>query len=287
MIVCGIMLTDQQNKELKALIDLLDEPNESVFESIKKKIFSYGSNAVPFLEDAWQNSFNDLIHERIENIIYKIRLEKTANELRSWSEKDENDLLEGFIIVSKYQYPDLEKEIILKKLEQIVKDTWLELNNELTALEKIKVINHIIFKVHGFKGNKSNFYALEDYFVNNLFDSKTGNHLSLGILYIIIAKRLDIPIFGVDLPKQFILSYVDKGEFFCYLNPFKEGVVFTKNEVEVYIKHLKIEAKPSYFLPCENKRIIERLLEGLFTSYNNIGYLEKAEDIRYLLEQID
>ena len=149
------MLTDQQNKELKALIDLLDEPNESVFESIKKKILSYGSNVVPFLEDAWQNSFNDLIHERIENIIYKIRLEKTANELRSWSEKDENDLLEGFIIVSKYQYPDLEKEIILKKLEQIVKDAWLELNNELTALEKIKVINHIIFKVHGFKGNKS------------------------------------------------------------------------------------------------------------------------------------
>ena len=123
--------------------------------------------------------------------------------------------------------------------------------------------------------------------LSNFVHSKTGNHLSLGILYIIIAKRLDIPIFGVDLPKQFILSYVDKGELFCYLNPFNKGVVFTKNEVEVYIKHLKLEAKPSYFLPCENKIIIKRLLEGLFTSYNNIGYLEKAEEIRYLLEQID
>ena len=280
------MLSDQQNRELNALIELLDEPNETIYSSIEEKILSHGSSAVSTLEDAWQNSFNDLIHERIENIIHKIRLEKTANELRSWSENGENDLLEGFILVSRYQYPDLEKEIILKKLGKIVRDAWIELNNELTALEKIKVINHIIFKVHGFKGNKSNFYASEDYFINNLLDFKTGNHLSLGILYVIIAKRLGLPIFGVDLPKQFILSYVDNGDSFFYLNPFNKGAVFTKNEVEVYIKHLNVEVKSSYFLPCENKRIIERLLEGLFSSYNNLGYLDKAGEVKYLLDQI-
>ncbi|MCD4773444.1 MAG: transglutaminase-like domain-containing protein [Bacteroidales bacterium] len=281
------MLTDTQNNELNALINLLDEPDESIYNNIEKKLFSYGSDAIYFLEDALQNSFNDLIHKRIENIIHKIRLEKTADELKTWSENGENDLLEGFILASKYQYPDLEKEVILKKLGKIVRDAWLELNNELTALEKIKVINHIIFKVHGFKGNKNDFYASEDYFINNLLNSKIGNHLSLGILYIIIAKRLDIPIFGIDLPKQFILSYVDNGNSFFYLNPFNKGIVFPKNEVEVYIKHLKLEAKPSYFLPCENKRIIERLFEGLFSSYNNLGYLDKAGEVKYLLDQID
>lgn len=280
------MLTDKQNKEINALIDLLDEPNELVFESIKKKIFSYGSTAVSFLEDAWQNSFNDLIRERVENMIHKIRLEKTANELKAWAKNGEDDLLEGFILISGYQYPNLEKEVILKKLEKIVKDAWLELNNELTALEKIKVVNHIIFEVHGFKENKNDFFTSDDYFINNLLDSKTGNHFSLGVLYIIIAKRLNLPIFGVDLPKQFILTYVDNGESFFYINPFNKGTVFPKNEIDVYIKHLKIEAKPSYFLPCDNKRVIERLLERLSFSYKIFNHPDKAEEVKYLINQI-
>ena len=281
------MSFNQQNKELTALIKLLDEPNESIYSSIEDKIFSYGLYAVPFLENVWQNSFDNLINIRIEKIIHKINFKKTASEIKSWSENSENDLLDGFILVSKYQYPNLEKEDILKKLGKIIRDTWIELNTELTGLEKIKVINHIIFKVHNFKGNKNDFYTSEDYFINNLLDSRIGNHLSLGILYLIIARRLDVPIFGVDLPKQFILTYLDNGNSFFYINPFNKGTAFTKNEVEEYIRQLNLEIKPSYFLPCENKRIIGRLLEGLFTSYNNDGYLEKAEEVKYLLDQID
>jgi len=281
------MSFNQQNKELTALIKLLDEPNESIYSSIEDKIFSYGLYAVPFLENVWQNSFDNLINIRIEKIIHKINFKKTASEIKSWSENSENDLLDGFILVSKYQYPNLEKEDILKKLGKIIRDTWIELNTELTGLEKIKVINHIIFKVHNFKGNKNDFYTSEDYFINNLLDSRIGNHLSLGILYLIIARRVDVPIFGVDLPKQFILTYLDNGNSFFYINPFNKGTAFTKNEVEEYIRQLNLEIKPSYFLPCENKRIIGRLLEGLFTSYNNDGYLEKAEEVKYLLDQID
>ncbi len=281
------MSFNQQNKELTALIKLLDEPNESIYSSIEDKIFSYGLYAVPFLENVWQNSFDNLINIRIEKIIHKINFKKTASEIKSWSENSENDLLDGFILVSKYQYPNLEKEDILKKLGKIIRDAWIELNTELTGLEKIKVINHIIFKVHNFKGNKNDFYTSEDYFINNLLDSRIGNHLSLGILYLIIARRVDVPIFGVDLPKQFILTYLDNGNSFFYINPFNKGTAFTKNEVEEYIRQLNLEIKPSYFLPCENKRIIGRLLEGLFTSYNNDGYLEKAEEVKYLLDQID
>lgn len=280
------MLSNQQNKELKALLDLLDEPNELSFSNIESKLISYGVNAIDHLKETLNCSFNSIIQERIENIISRIKLEKTASDLKSWTENAENDLLHGYVLVSAYQYPDLNKDVIQKKLDKIIKDAWLELNNELTALEKIKVINHIIFKVHGFKGNMSDFNSIEDNFVTNILNSKTGNHISLGILYMIIAGRLNVSVYGVDLPKQFILSYVANGEVLFYINPFKKGVVFTNNEVKEYIKHLNIEIESSYFNPCNNIRIIERLLEEIYSSYTDIGYLKKAEEIKFLLEQI-
>jgi len=55
-----------KNKELKALISLLDEPDGDVYEQIRGKIHAYGIDAIPVLESAWEGSFDPLLQERIE-----------------------------------------------------------------------------------------------------------------------------------------------------------------------------------------------------------------------------
>jgi regulator of sirC expression with transglutaminase-like and TPR domain len=281
--------------ELNALISLLDEPNENMFGQIKNKLMVYGMDAVPFLENAWDNSFDSIMQERIEDIIHKIQQDDLKNELIHWKDSSPYDLLTGFYLVSKYQYPDIDDKEIKEKVEIIKRDVWLELNSNLTALEKVKVLNHIIFEIHGFTGNKSNIDAPRNLFLNNLLETKKGNHLSMGIFYTILAQKLGIPIFGVNLPQHFILAYVDEihdeklsvaneNEVLFYINPFNKGAVFTKREIEVFIKHLKLKRNSKYFVPSDNKVIIHRLILNLIKSFNKLGYSNKVEELKVLLQ---
>ena len=288
------MSEEIQHTELNALISLLDEPSNPVFDKIKEKILYYGIEAIPFLEDAWDNSFDNDIQGRIEEIIHSIQLRNLKDELINWKENNPLDLLEGFYLVSKYQYPDLDYNVQKENVTRIEKDIWLELNSNLTALEKVKVINHVLFDINRFAGNNTNIDAPQNLFLNNILETRKGNHLSLGILYIILSQKLGIPIFGVNLPQHFILAYMDEvrdekialedeNEVLFYVNPFNKGAVFTQREIELFIKHLKLKPNASFYKPCDNIDIIRRLLKNVIASYTKIGYLEKVEELEDIL----
>ena len=138
---------ETKNKELDALIRLLDEPSEDVFVKIKEKLVFYGMDAIPVLESAWDNSFDNLIQCRIEEIIHNIQQIHLREELQEWHADNHFDLLKGFYLISKYQYPDLDFQEISNKVEILKRDIWLELNSGLTALEKVKVINLRVVKI--------------------------------------------------------------------------------------------------------------------------------------------
>ena len=292
-------MTTEHNTELEALISLLDEPNNEIYYTIKDKILSYGVFAVPSLESAWENSFDHMIQQRVEELIQGIQFDDVKSKLRLWKEDSGNDLLEGFLLVTRYQYPDLEEDNIIRELGKITQDVWLELNNDLTGLEKVKVINHVLFDIHKFKGNKVNISAPDNYYLKNLLESKKGTPLSIGILYTIIARSLSIPVYGVDLPRHFVLAFIDtvyeedeknpnpEGDVLFYINPFNRGAVFTKNEIELYVKQLQVDKKGSYYAPCSHVTMIRRLVKELIKSYRSAGIEEKALKLSELLDVLN
>lgn len=286
-----------ENKELKALIRLLDEPDHKVYDQIKDQIFSYGFDAIPALESTWENSFDNLIQQRSLDLIHEIQFENTYIDLNKWAHFQFHDLLKGFILVSKYNYPDLDEDVITKKVNAIIQDVWLEINSDLTGLEKIRVINHIFFDVHHFRGNKKNFYSPDNFFINNVLDTKLGNPLSLGLLYLIVCQSLKIPIYGINLPKHFILAFVDSNfikkdaairqkDVLFYLNPFNKGAVFTKNEVDLYVEQMKLQKDNAYYTPVNHLVMINRLLEDLIFSYEKIGYKDKVVELQKLQQAV-
>lgn len=291
------MTDNSKNKELVALMSLLDEPNEDIFRAIRDRIFAHGKEAVPVLESAWENTFDPDIQHRIEDLIHQIQFDNLKKELYEWSQFGHHDLMQGTLLVTKFQYPDLNEEAIIKKIGQFSQDVWLELNQNLTGLEKVKVINHILFDIHKLSGNITNIDSADNFYINNLLDSKKGSPLILGIIYISISQSLKIPIYGVDLPRHFVLAYTDEillaprdipeGEVLFYINPFNKGAVFTKNEIELFIKQLKLEHKDSYFIPCENKTIIRRMMNELIHIYDQSGNPGKRDEMTELLGMID
>lgn len=271
------------DKELKALIDLLDDPDNAVFDEIKNKLISIGNDVIPYLEDAWETSLDVLRQERIENIIHHLQFEEVKKALTDWKNAPEQDLIQGAIIVAKYQYPDIDEELIHKTINQLKQDTWLELNENLTALEQINVLNRIFFEIHGFHGNTKNINSPKNSFINNVIESKSGNPITLGIVYLAVCKLLHIPVYGVNVPAHFVLSYSEKpNDILFYINLFNKGTIFSKYDIDNFLAQLKLSPKASYYIPCDNLTIIQRLVQHLVFTYDNLGYLDKKQELEEL-----
>lgn len=273
---------------------MIDDPDEAVYTHVRSKILALGEEAIPSLENAWEtNLFGILFQNRIEQLIHDIQFEVLLFNLRQWASSGATNLLDGVMLINRYQYPDFDQEAALKTLEQIQQDIWLELNTNLTAFEQVKVINHILFEVYGFSGNTKNYHSPQNSFLSVVLETKKGNPLSLSLIYSIIAQNLDLPIYGVNLPRHFILAYLDRfslyktddiytSEVLFYINPFSRGSVFSRKEIDHFLEQLKLEKKPQFYQPCANTEIIVRALNNLEYSYSKLGEMEKAGEVKLM-----
>lgn len=289
----------RENKELNALISLIDEPNEEMFSSIREKISTYGKDAIPFLEEAWMTAVNADDVERIENLIDDIRFTDLYFELENWAQFHSNDLIKAFMLLTQFRYPELDIEKYADKVSKLRQNIWLEINPNLTALEKVKVLNHIFYDVYKFRGKLPIQVKLNDYFLNDLLDTQKGSATALGILYISIAQSMDIPIFGVDLHHHFVLAYMDdtvetrepetytSDEVLFYIAMINKGSIFTNKDIKRFLKQIEFKEKPEYFLPCSNKHTIKRLIKEMISVYSIEKKHDKARLLNNLLAALD
>ena len=291
--------TELSLKEVIALITLLDDPDETIYVQVKERFVTLGPPAIPHLETAWENSFDAIMQKRIETIIHTIQFELLQKALKDWARDESDDLLKGVLLLARYQYPDLDENKVRKLLHQIKQDVWLELQDDLTALEKVKIINHILFEVHQFSGNITNYHAPQNSFINNVLESKKGNPLMLSVVYMLICKELNIPVYGINLPQHFVLAYINdyanlidvnnktlSNNILFYINPFSKGLMFNQNDIDQFLKQLKLEPEPKYYLPCSNVEVLKRCLNNLIYSYEKLGYIEKVEELKMLEKQV-
>lgn len=284
--------------DFNALISLLDDPDTEAFTVVRDRISAFGPIAVPSLEEAWENAFNPVMQKRIEELVHQIQFDQVYASLQEWLMGGAQDLLSAYLLVTRYQYPDLNEEKINTLIDHIVRDIWLELNSNLTALEQIKVFNHLFYQVYKFQNITTQHPVPENFYLNILLESRQGTSLSLGMLYMIVAQRLNIPIHGVDLPQYFVLAYtnlstnkqdmgVDAPEIHFYVNPFSRGVVFNQKELIDYLKHIDMEPDEKYYMPCRNVHIVGRLVLELRMAYLIASNEEKAAEMHKLEKLVD
>lgn len=111
------------------------------------------------------------------------------------------------------------------------------------------------------------------------------------MVYSIVAQRLQIPIYGVNLPNQFVLGFIDENQtlkmlgesddrnVLFYINPFSKGRIFNYNEIEGYLRRLNLPMKNSYIEPCSNTDILKRMLKNLSDSYYKVGEHKKVQEL--------
>lgn len=281
-------------KEINSLIKLLDDPDREIYEHIHEKILSYGGEVIEYLESAWEQAFDAIQQERIANLVHEIQFRLVKDELKLWYHGGAFDLLQGALIINKYQYPDLDEQKVINQIEAIKRDIWLQMIYDSSPAEQVKLINHVFYNIHGFSGNTANHQDPQNSYLSQVIETKKGNQISLAIIYSIIAQKLDIPVYGVNLPQHFILAYVDEtmetefeGGVLFYINAFNKGFIFGRRDVDMFLKQLNLKAEKQFYEPCSNADIVRRILRNLISAYENLGSAEKVAELNELLEIVN
>jgi regulator of sirC expression with transglutaminase-like and TPR domain len=277
--------------EVKSLIRLLDDPDQEIFSHVHEKLISYGSEVIEYLESAFEQAFDPILQERLANLVHEIQFDILKNDLRLWQQSGAFDLLQGILIMNRYQYPDLDEQKVINQIEAIKRDIWVQMMNEASPPEQIKLINHVFYSIYGFSGNTSNHLDPQNSYLSQVLETKKGNQISLAIIYSIIAQKLDIPVYGVNLPQHFILAYMDEsresefdGGVMFYINAFNKGFIFGRRDVDMFLKQLNLKADKQFYEPCSNTEIIKRVLRNLVSAYEHLVAPEKVAELNELLE---
>jgi regulator of sirC expression with transglutaminase-like and TPR domain len=270
------------DRELKALVSLLDDQDDQIVNQIVDKIRSLGKEIIPFLEQEWESNFNPTVQRRIEELIHDLQYERLKDRIQEWYESKDQDLLTGLWLVATYQYPDLELEKIKQELEQIYYDAWLEFKPDLYPYDQIKILNSVLFNKLKFGANTKNFHSPGNSMINVVLETHKGNPITLCIIYLLVAQKLKMPVYGVNLPNLFIVTYKEEKNQF-YINAFNKGLIFTKQDIENYIHELRLTPQASFFEPCSNLEIIRRVFRNLIMSFDKMGEHAKAEEVKELL----
>ncbi|MGD9931403.1 MAG: transglutaminase-like domain-containing protein [Mangrovibacterium sp.] len=280
-----------KEEKLQALIALLDDPDQAVFEQVEKELLQEDATIIGQLEQIWETSLDHLLQSRIENLIQQIQFRETSKKIKSWSKQMNVDLFEGFFLISQYQYPELKVKAIKNKIQKISSDVWLEISNKLTSIEKITVLNHLFYDVNKFSVNMADLHSPQNCYLNQLLETKKGNPVSIAILYTLVARELGFPVQLIDFPRNPLLAYIDpetarkahgkdyNSPVLFYINPSNKGAIIGRKEIDFFLKKNEQVNEETFDQPCEDRVMIKKLLESLIEAYDSMGYQEKVDDL--------
>lgn len=269
-------------QQLKALVSLLDDDDKEVARLVETEIRQQGDKVIPFLESEWESAgFGVHVQQKIEDLIHDLQYKLTLDRLTDWRNGGNLDLLEGLWIVATYQYPDLSLTKLRADLEQFYYETWLEFKPDMHPIDQIRVLNSIFFNKLKFGSNTKNFHSAGNSMINVVLESRRGNPISLCCIYMLIAQKLNMPVYGVNLPNLFVLTYKHESAQF-YINAFNRGLVFMKSDIDHYIAQLNIKTNETFYQPCTNLDIIKRVLRNLIMAFEKTGDTDKVKEIEQM-----
>jgi len=274
------------NKEIKALISLLEDDDPEIYQHVSAQINELGDAIIPFLEEAWEESLNPDFQKRMEDLIHELQFEGLKERLKAWKEEGATNLLKGIWLVNTYQYPDVEMSQITKSIEQIYYDAWLHVKPDMHPYDQVKALNYAIFKMNKFSANTVNFHAPSNSMLHLVLESRRGNPLTLCVIYLTIAQKLNLPVYGVNLPNLFVLTFKHEGMEPFYINVYNKGLMLTKADIDNYLLQLNLNPVPIFYEPAPNLAIVQRSLRNLAFSFEKMNDLEKAAEVTILLDAI-
>jgi hypothetical protein len=253
---------------------LLDDPDPSVAAAVQQRLRNGGADIIPNLEKVWQTSTDNATVKMLEHLIHDIRIDGIASNLAKWSRTGADNLLAGVAVYNRLLFPNVTIDTIKAKIDSICKPIWTEFNSSLTALEKVRIINHFLFNQN--KYTYSDDFSTQSHFLSTLLNTGRAHTNILAVLYAIVAQHLQLPVYCVELPSALTLCYVDElnsgfdNNVLFYIDVRTRGTAYGSSEITDYLRSTNTDDDEKYYKPCGNLNTVRYLLYSLAQCFRRL-----------------
>ncbi|MFO7616752.1 MAG: transglutaminase family protein [Bacteroidales bacterium] len=281
--------------EEESLLILLDDPDEEVYQSIRAKILELGPRILSRLEAGAALASTLPVHQRYLELIGHLQTDYICQELRKWKSEDVPRLMEGGWLLTRFLFSDLTFSDLQGTIQPYVREIWMELNNKLTALERIRVMNHFLFEKQRFRMNEDYPESIGNNFLNRLIENKRGNEYSLTLFYAIVAQELDIPLFPVLFPGLPLLAHLDlvvnpeahlapsEAKILFYVNPSQSGIVHGRHDLLDYLHQQEEPFSKTTLRATKLDHLIYKCFQRLADDLASAGSLNRLRQAERIL----
>lgn len=258
---------------IEALIQLLREEDDRL-EIVRQKLIEIGAPARPLLKRSAEQG-TPPISERAGQILESIRLEEMDHEWQAYVRKEPCSLEEGVFLLARFGDPHLDAARYRGRLDQMAEALRDRLRPDQSPEEVIGAFNRYLFSELKFSGNKLQYYLPENSYIQTLLDLKKGIPISLSVLMLLVADRLQLPMSGVGMPGHFLVKWA-AGKRDIYIDPFNLGQILSRDEIAAYLAEGGMVWKDEYLETVSSRQIIARMIRNLIHIYKQEGQEEKG-----------
>jgi regulator of sirC expression with transglutaminase-like and TPR domain len=271
--------------EIESLLFLMDDPDPFVQESVQNRLQELGEQAVPLLDQYKSTVKGADAKDKVNEVIHKLTfstLESDFIEVLEGGLKTRKSLEVAILTIARFGNPTLRISEYQKKLDHFVQMVEPQVKYKLDEKRKMKRLLNFIFEDLNFHGDAEDYHAPQNCFLDQVIDRRKGLPISLSLIVMFMARRLQLPFFGINMPIHFMLNYVgDKEELL--IDPYDNGAIVTYDQCYFFLKKNNVEPRPEHFQMATNLDIVLRCLRNLIHSYERKKEMERVEDLGRLL----
>ena len=267
-----------------ALLTLLTDDDPTIYRKIRQKIIGYGPAASAWLRP---HSFSrdPILRRRAQEIVLCFDRQAADNVFLGFclNNGEHFDLEDGAWALTQTQYPDINVDGYRALLDSFAADIRERIPGDAKPEDIINVCNRYLFEDLGFTGNEDEYYNPENSYLNRVLDRRTGNPISLCLVYLLIAARLGLPVTGIGLPGHFVCRYQTSSAE-IYVDAFNGGKFLTKADCIQYLLQGNYSVREDYLTPVSPRRLLLRICGNLHQIYLHLEQTEPATRVqRYLV----
>ncbi|MCU0525339.1 MAG: tetratricopeptide repeat protein [Elainella sp. Prado103] len=182
---------------------------------------------------------------------------------------DQINLARAALYLAQEAYPELDSEEYLNALDTMASEVRERLPASPYPLRIIQVLNQYLYEDLQFRGNTEEYYDPDNSYLNQVIDRRLGIPITLSLVYLEVADRIQFPMVGVGMPGHFLIRPTIE-DMQVFVDPFHQGEVLFSEDCQNRLSEIfnrPIELRPEYLAPVAPRQFLMRMLGNLKSIY--------------------
>ncbi|WP_022835191.1 SirB1 family protein [Salisaeta longa] len=272
------------SSELEALIALLDDSDRAVQEAVEARFNELGRAALPALRAARERVDAGLA-DRVEALARRLHWQSVRDAWHAVMEQAPVDLERATFLLALYRFPDLDIGAYQQRLDRLAEAVRPRVE-QAQGVRRAAIIARFLFDEQGFQGNRRHYFDANNSYINRVLDRQLGIPISLSVLFLLVAQRLNVPVYGVNLPAHFLVKYMGPGGD-AFFDPFSEGERVTQQACMRFLVQAGVEPTAEHFQAADPQAIVLRMARNLLIIAQENDQPRMTRDLRALMAPYD